>query len=191
MKLYTTRGDQGETRLLSGENVPKDDSRIKAYGALDEFQSFLGLVRSMTEQESVKSIIYIIQEDIFVASAELASTREKLSRLKRRIGKEDTEQLESWIDAQSAVYGMPNHFIVPGKTPDSAAMHVARAVCRRCERLIVFLNRTTGEYEELIIFFNRLSDLLFSLAWSLELIATVEDAVRDVLRQKMIPGKLV
>ena len=187
-QLYTTRGDQGETRLLSGEEVLKDDPRVKAYGALDELQSFLGLVRSMSGQESVKSIIYIIQEDIFVASAELASTREKLSRLKRRIGREDTGQIESWIDAQTAAYGLPNRFIMPGRTPDSAAMHVARAVCRRCERLIVFLNRTTGDYDELMIFFNRLSDLLFALAWFLELIATVEGVVRDVLHQEKIPG---
>jgi len=169
--------------------VPKDDPRLKAYGALDELQSFLGLVRSMTGQESVKSIIYTVQKNIFIASAELASTREKLSRLKRRIGKEDIQQIESWIDAQSAAYGIPDHFIIPGNTPDSAAMHVARTVCRRCERLIVFLNRSTGDYEELIVFFNRLSDLLFSLAWSLELIATIEGIVRDVLREKMTPEK--
>ncbi len=189
MKLYTKHGDQGNTRLLSGENVPKDDPRIKAYGALDELQSFLGLVRSMTGQESLKSIIYTIQKNIFIASAELASTREKLSRLKRRIDKEDIRQIESWIDAQSAVYGLPDHFIIPGHTPDSAAMHIARTVCRRCERLIVFLNHATGDYEKLIVFFNRLSDLLFALAWSLELIATVESAVRDVLREKTIPEK--
>jgi len=180
-KIYTGVGDKGETRLLSGEMVGKDDSRVKTYGGLDEFQSHLGMARSLIRHESVRNVLVTIQEDIFVASSELASTPEALNRLKRRLGNEDISRLERWIDEFTALYGIPRHFVMPGKSPDSAALHIARTVCRRCERLIVMLNKATGGYDELVVYFNRLSDLLFILAWALEINAVVKDVVSDLI----------
>jgi len=182
-KIYTGMGDEGKTRLLSGERVEKDNPQVRTYGALDEFQSHLGMARSLIRQESVRSVLVTIQEDIFVASAELASTPEGRIRLKRCLGKEDISRLERWIDEFAALYGMPRYFVIPGKSPDSAALHIARTVCRRCERLIVMLNKATGGYDTLLVYFNRLSDLLFVLAWALEISAIVEDIVSDLIEE--------
>jgi len=180
MKIYTRGGDTGETGLLSGERVQKDDPRVKTYGSLDELQSHLGLARSLTDEEIVGSVLYEIQRDIFVAGSELASAPERLSHLRRRLGTPEVSRLEEIIDAFTDRYGLPQGFVVPGRSPDSAALHVARAVCRRCERLIVLLNRQTRAYAELIVYFNRLSDLLFVLAWSLEVRAVIRQVVKEV-----------
>ncbi len=180
-KIYTRRGDQGETRLLSGEKVKKDDLRVKTYGSLDELQSHLGVALSLTRNESVRSICLGIQDDIFLASSELASTLGALSRLKRSIGEKDVGRLEDWIDELTALHGQPSRFVVPILSQGSAMLNVARAVCRRCERLIVTLNQQTGEYRELLVYFNRLSDLLFMLSWSLEVKTVVEDVVHDLI----------
>jgi cob(I)alamin adenosyltransferase len=189
-KIYTKGGDKGQTRLLSGETVEKDDCRVSAYGALDELQAQLGVARALTGLELVRSILAAVQKSIFVASAELASTHVTLDRLKRRIGQEDVNRLEAWIDELTKSYGLPGRFVVPGKSLDSAAMHVARAVCRRCERAIVMLNREAGgEYSQCVIYFNRLSDLLFVLAWSLEFRAVVEEAVRGLIMEKFKEGR--
>jgi cob(I)alamin adenosyltransferase len=181
-KIYTGQGDQGQTQLLSGETVGKDDARVKTYGALDELQSHLGMARALIKQETVwTTIIYSIQEDIIVANSELALTPDALSQSGRRLGTEDIARLEGWIDEFASMYDLPRHFVVPGQTADSAAMHIARAVCRRCERLIVTLNRATKVHDELLVYFNRLSDLLFVLAWSLEIRSIIEETVRNVV----------
>lgn len=177
-KVYTRRGDQGKTRLLSGEIVSKDDLRPKTYGAVDELQSHLGLARSLTAQSDVRSILYDTQKDLFIAGAELACSSEALPKLKKRIEKEDTAKLERWIDDCTGRCGLPGDFLIPGNTVDSAAVHVARATCRRCERLVVMLNRENGQYEALIGYLNRLSDLLFVLAWLLEFYVAVDETVR-------------
>jgi len=179
--IYTRRGDKGLTQLLSRETVGKADLRVKCYGSLDELQSHLGFVRALVGRESVQSIIYEVQEDIFVASAELASTSGALPRLKRRIDKRDTVRLEGWIDEITSQYGLPKGFVSPGKYLDSSALHVARAVCRRSEREIVMLNQQEGGYDELLCYFNRLSDLLFMLAWSLEVHNLIEYVVREAV----------
>jgi ATP:cob(I)alamin adenosyltransferase len=188
-KIYTRRGDEGLTQLLSKETVDKGDKRVEAFGTLDELQSHLGLARALTCQESIRSILYYIQEDLFVAGAELASTSKALSDLKQRISKSNTEKLEGWIDKFTSLYGLPKDFVVPGKYLDSSALHVARSVCRRAERLIVILNREERVYGDLIRFFNRLSDLLFVLAWSLEVNALIEDIVREVIESAIKEDK--
>ena len=91
-KIYTKRGDFGQTRLLSGETVEKDDCRVSTYGTLDELQSHLGVARALTGLELVRSILYSVQQSIFVASSELASTNGTMSRLKRRINQEERPQ---------------------------------------------------------------------------------------------------
>jgi ATP:cob(I)alamin adenosyltransferase len=182
--IYTKGGDLGQTRLLSGETVEKDDCRVSAYGALDELQSHLGVARVVAGHEQMRSIIGAVQKIIFVAGSELASTYETLIRLQRRITMMDVRELEKWIDELTGIYGLPGRFVVPGASLDSAVLHVARSVCRRCERSIVMLNRESGgDYAECIIFFNRLSDLLFVLAWSLEVRALVREVVRGLVME--------
>ncbi len=176
-KIYTRRGDQGLTQLLSGESVRKDDPRVEAYGVLDELQCHLGMARSLVKQDSVRTVLRVVQESIFSASSELASTPEMLHRFKNHIDTRDVQRLESWIDDFEKSHGLPDRFLVPGRSIESAALHIARAVCRRGERLIARLNRETGVYENLLVFFNRLSDLIFILAWAVEL----EDVIIDVL----------
>ncbi|MBW1979621.1 MAG: cob(I)yrinic acid a,c-diamide adenosyltransferase [Deltaproteobacteria bacterium] len=189
MKIYSGRGDGGQSRLLSGERVEKDDPRLKTFGALDELQSHLGMARAMTRQEFLRRILYAVQQDTFVASSEIASTGAALSKLDRRLQEVDIAKVENWIDELTASYGLPRGFVVPGRSQDSAAVHVARAVCRRCERLILVLNRQeSGLYGRLLVYYNRLSDLLFVLAWVLELRAIVEEAVRSVLEVKSAEG---
>lgn len=180
-KIFTRRGDRGETRLLSGETAPKDDLRVQTYGALDELQAHLGMARALIREDSVLATIFDIQQDISTACSELASTPSGLSRLELRIGPGDTARLESCIDAYTASYGLPTGFVVPGRSPDSAALHIARTVCRRCERMIVTLNRQVGAYDEQVIYFNRLSDLLFVLAWVMEVTSVVENVVHQVI----------
>ena len=180
-KIYTRRGDRGETQLLSGETVKKDDLRVRTYGSLDELQSHLGMVFVLTRDERVRSICFHIQDDIFAASSELASTPGGLSRLARRIGKKDVDKLESWIDELTALYGLPSRFVILIRSQGSAALNMARTVCRRSERLIVTLDRQASVYGELIMYFNRLSDLLFVMAWSLEVKAVVQTAISELV----------
>ena len=180
MKIYTRQGDQGQTRLLSGDKVEKDDPRVKTYGALDELQSHLGFAKSLIRVASISSLLDKTQKDIFVASSELASTPKTLAELKRRIAQEDVKRLETWIDELTATYGLPDGFVIPGNSSDSAAVHVARSVCRRCERLLVTLKRQHDFGSKvLLVYFNRLSDLLFVLAWALEIRAVISKTIED------------
>lgn len=180
-RIYTGFGDRGQTRLLSGETVGKDDLRVNTYGALDELQSHLGLARSLVRDESVRAILHAIQQDLFVAGAALASMPELIFQRGNRIAEQDVKRLEDWIDREVERVGMPGGFVIPGTSPDSAALHVARSVCRRVERLVVSLHRITGTYENLIVYFNRLSDLLFVLAWSAALAAVVETVLNELV----------
>jgi cob(I)alamin adenosyltransferase len=180
-KIYTRKGDLGLTSLFSGEKVAKDDLRLECYGALDELQAQLGAARSLTKNAELGPILVEIQKDISAACAELASNPEVRARLARHITASNTRQLEQYIDTFTSQFALPNYFILPGRTPDSAALHVARTVCRRGERHLVSVNRELGGYDEILRYFNRLSDLLFVMAWSLEVMAVVEDAVQEVV----------
>lgn len=180
-KIYTRKGDLGTSSLFSGEKVAKDDIRLEAYGALDELQAQLGMARALTQSEELKPVLSQIQRDISIACSELASNAEVRGKLARHIGRADTERLEHAIDSFTARFPLPNYFIIPGRSPDSAALHVARTVCRRAERLVVGVNRELGGYDEILVYFNRLSDLLFTMAWSREVMTVVDDAVREVV----------
>ena len=184
-KIYTRKGDMGKTSLFSGEKVSKDDPRLQAYGALDELQAQLGMARVLTKNQELGPILIEIQRDISAACAELASNTNARARLARHIERSDTERLESCIDSFTSRYPLPKRFIIPGRTADSAALHVARTVCRRAERHIVIVNREISGYDEILVYFNRLSDLLFTLGWSLEVMAVVDDAVQEVLQSAL------
>lgn len=191
LKIYTKTGDKGQTKLLSGETVEKDDARVMAYGTLDELQAHLGMVRALVKEERIRKIVNAVQTDIFTAASELASTSENLATLKCRIGPDNVERIEGEIDRLSSIFGLPGHFLVPGKSIESSAVHVARTVCRRCERWIHKLNRQTDHYSMLIMYFNRLSDLLFVIAWSLEIRSIIEKVLVEILSAKGKVGDLV
>ena len=109
-KIYTRFGDRGQTKLLSGETAAKDDLRVDTYGTLDELQSHLGMARSLVQDETVRSILYAIQKDLFIAGAELASTPQKLSRLENRLDVKNISKLEHWIDQMTDQYGHARRF---------------------------------------------------------------------------------
>lgn len=183
-KIYTRKGDGGETRLFSGETVSKADLRVDAYGTLDELQAHLGMVRALVDLAPVRDTIFRIQQDLSAACAQLASSPEALSRLSRRIGRDDVARLEEAIDKLVAAYGLPSGFIVPGRSPDSAAAHIARTVCRRGERLVVLLNRELHGFDDISMYLNRLSDFLFALAWSLEVVCVVRQVATEMAEDR-------
>lgn len=180
-RIYTRKGDKGETRLFSGETVAKDDPRVDAYGTLDELQAHLGMVRALIDPSPLAGAVLRIQRDLSAACAELASSITARGRLVRHIGADDAAWLEGEIDALAAAYGLPKGFIVPGRSPASAAAHVARTVCRRGERRVVQLNREQGGFDDVATYLNRLSDYLFALAWALEVASVVRQVATDML----------
>lgn len=183
MSIYTRRGDTGQTRLLSGELVDKDDARVQTYGAVDELQAHLGMAIALTRSERVRSLLQAVQEDMVAICAELASSGGPGTQLSRRVGRDDAARLERSIDEITTSYRLPHHFVRVGASPDSAAAHVARAVSRRCERLIVALNKRAGGLDDLAVYFNRLSDFLFVVAWSLEVDAVLDEIVSQSIER--------
>jgi len=171
MKVYTGGGDKGKTSLFSGERVPKHHIRIEAYGDLDELNSVLGAVASYlpVEEQSIHQDFEEIQSNLFLAGAWLATTPESsaISYLTPLSATVATD-LERRIDALSEVLPVLKEFILPGGQPVAAWSHVARTVCRRCERrltgLIEASNADNNELAVIQVYLNRLSDYLFVLA---------------------------
>lgn len=165
MKLYTGVGDRGATALFDGATVPKDDPRVAVYGDVDELNAALGLARAAGLPGDLDEMAAAVQRDLFAIGARLADPRSRISErvTKARIGREDVERLERWIDGVDGALPPLRSFILPGGGPPGAALHQARAVCRRAERAIVGLGVEAVE-PELLRYVNRLSDLLFALA---------------------------
>ncbi len=164
MSIYTRTGDTGKTSLFSGERVDKDALRVEAYGTLDELNSVLGLARRQCRDPKVIEILERTQHDLFTAGADLA-TRPGGRFEPERVAEEDWRRQESWIDELTAPLPRLKQFILPGGTAGAATIHLARSVCRRAERLIVRLGREEGDLNRhLLIYVNRLSDLLFTMA---------------------------
>jgi cob(I)alamin adenosyltransferase len=165
MKIYTKTGDEGMTGLLGSRRVPKDDARIDAYGTIDELNAALGLARAHGLDTEADFLVAKLQDDLFVAGSALADPA-PTGKFFSAIGEEHTRRLEATIDALEAELPPLTHFILPGGTPPAAQIHLARAICRRAERLTVKLARQPNESVSaaVIIYLNRLSDLLFVLA---------------------------
>lgn len=166
MKIYTRTGDSGQTGLFGGGRVAKTHPRVEAYGDVDELNAALGLARAIELMPRVDEIIVSLQRDLFAIGALLATPdREKMKRQleKASIDERRIQQLEQAIDDGDAELEPLKSFIVPGGTPKAAALHVARTVCRRAERRVIALDQ-----EEIpaivVVYLNRLSDLLFTLA---------------------------
>ena len=162
-RLYTRRGDLGETDLL-GERVAKDDPRIDLIGELDETTSLLGLARSFMSSERSNQILVDVQRDLYRVMADLAFVTETRPP-GYETDKEWVEKIEQLTDQLTAEVEIPRQFVLPGGTQPSAALDVARAVVRRAERQAVHLFRTNViTNEQIVAYLNRLSSLLFVLA---------------------------
>ena len=163
-RIYTRTGDQGETNLIDGVRVRKDSARIAACGTVDELNAALGVVRAEGLPPADDAILATVQHQLFALGAELAKPDGSNTVLAQRITSPQIRWLEQVIDRQQA--GLPplSEFIIPGGTRGAAALHWARCVCRRAERLVVQLAAATNLAAEPIQYLNRLSDLLFVLA---------------------------
>lgn len=166
-KIYTKTGDDGQTGLFGGGRVEKDHPRVDAYGEVDELNAFIGMARAVELMPRIDEVLVPIQRDLFSIGALLATPdhekmREQLR--KARIDDERIAELERAIDACEHELEPLKSFILPGGTPKAAALHVARTVCRRAERRVVALRREVELPELVIIYLNRLSDLLFMLS---------------------------
>jgi cob(I)alamin adenosyltransferase len=167
VRIYTRTGDKGDTALFGGGRVPKDDARVEAYGDIDELNAALGMARSIEMMPRIDEVLVPVQRDLFSIGALLATPdhdkmREQLG--KARIDDDRIKQLERHIDDGESELEPLRAFIIPGGTPKAAALHVARTVCRRAERRVVKLAHDVELPPLVVIYLNRLSDLLFVLA---------------------------
>lgn len=166
MKIYTRRGDRGETDLVGAGRVPKDHPRVAAYGAVDELNAAIGVAAAATGHEDLRALLQGVQRDLFSLGSYLATPEER-HRTKTGIAPPDERAvaaLEAKIDAFEGELAPLTRFVLPGGTPAAAAFHVARTTCRRAERRVVSLDRGETLAPAAVRYLNRLSDLLFVLA---------------------------
>jgi cob(I)alamin adenosyltransferase len=167
MKTFNKRGDKGETSLLLGPRVPKSDPHCEAYGTIDEAVAAIGLARALTRRQAIQNMLLDVQKDLFVLAGELATPPEAHERLAQKypvVTDSDVQRLEGLIDDLEQTVPMPKEFVIPGDSPASAAIHLARAIVRRAERRVVGLQQD-GQVPnpEVLRYLNRLADLLFTL----------------------------
>ena len=165
MKIYTKTGDGGETSLFDGTRVSKTDFRVSAYGEVDELQACLGAARAAGLPPDLDEMCVALQRHLFAVGARLADpTRRIAARVeKAAISDDQVTQLEAWIDRLDLELPPLRHFILSGGTPGGAALHLARAVCRRAERAVLHIG--PGAVEPVVlVYLNRVSDLLFTMA---------------------------
>lgn len=176
MKLYTKTGDQGETGLFGGARVSKASDRVAAYGTVDELNASLGVARAHALPPAVDEVLSRVQRDLFTLGAELASVPGKESNIGiALLDDDDIARLEHAIDESEASVEPLRTFVLPGGTLGAASLHVARTVCRRAEREVVALRSQEPVRSATVIYLNRLSDLLFSLARSVNRSSSVAD----------------
>ena len=170
VKIYTKKGDDGTTGLWYGGRVPKTDARTEAYGSIDEANSALGMARALCKknQSGLASDLLQLQQDLFVAGAELATAPEAADRLEdgvSRVTDGMVDAVEVDIDRYMRQVDLPPQFVIPGGTELSAALDVARSAIRRAERRIVALRDADGLASEAVLrYVNRASDLAFAMA---------------------------
>jgi cob(I)alamin adenosyltransferase len=167
MKIYTKTGDEGETSLFGGRRVSKSDARVDAYGHVDELNAALGVAAAATPDAFERDLLVSVQQDLFAIGGRLASPEpDRVAKAleKAVVPHERIEVLEQAIDRMQGELTPLRQFILPGGTPKAASLHVARTVCRRAERSVVALARVASVPREILMYLNRLSDLLFVMA---------------------------
>lgn len=163
MKIYTKTGDRGETGLFDGTRVPKSDARVATYGEVDELNAWMGFARAVSGDPQLNEMLEAMQRDLFALGAALADPTHRIADrvTKAAIEPGEIARLEAWIDTLETELPPLRRFILPGGSQAAAALHVARTVCRRAERAMVALG---GLDPELLVYINRVSDLLFVMA---------------------------
>lgn len=174
MKIYTKTGDDGTTGLFGGGRVSKGDPIVEAYGTVDELNAAVGMARATGLDPLSEEVLKQVQSDLFTLGAEVACVPGEEHRLKMKlIEAEDGHRLERAIDEAEKDLPPLKNFVLPGGSPQAAALHMARTVARRAERVLIRV--ACDERPEVLIYVNRLSDLLFVLARRANKIAGVED----------------
>jgi len=165
MKIYTKTGDEGETSLFDNSRVSKADPRVDAYGEVDEVNACLGAALAAGVGDDIASVLTTVQKDLFAVGARLADPSSRIAErvTKAAVTAEHIELLERTIDRLETELSPLRRFILPGGSPAGALLHLARTVCRRAERRVVALGADSVE-PGVIIYLNRLSDLLFVMA---------------------------
>ena len=171
-RVYTRRGDHGDTDLVGGKRVRKDDPRIDAYGTVDELNAILGVVRAVNAAESrrvaatreLDAVLRRLQNELFDLGAELATPPDAFQPGMFRVGADEVQALETLLDRCQKDLQPLKSFVLPGGGRVSAFLHVARTVCRRAERDVLRLMRVEEIGEWPLAYLNRLSDLLFVLS---------------------------
>jgi cob(I)alamin adenosyltransferase len=165
VKIYTRTGDDGDTGLFDGTRVSKGSPRVAAYGDVDELNAWLGLVRASIDDDGLSTMLEQVQRDLFALGARLADPAKRIAErvTKAAVTAEDVTRLEAWIDRLESELPPLRRFVLAGGSRAGAALHLARTVCRRAERSIVALGSEAIE-PELLVYINRLSDLLFVMA---------------------------
>lgn len=182
MKIYTKRGDTGETSLFGGQKVSKDACRIESYGTVDELNSTLGAAVSMGVSPKTREIIENLQEELFILGADLATPPQSDIRIKR-IQEGEVTQIERIIDELEEELPPLKNFILPGGAQGGSLLHLSRTICRRAERICVNCKKQGEQIsDEAISYLNRLSDLLFVLA-------RYENKSADIPETPWKPGK--
>jgi cob(I)alamin adenosyltransferase len=167
MKIYTKTGDSGETALFGGGRVPKDHPRVAAYGDVDELNSMIGVIRSTEPAALFDSLLESIQRDLFSIGGHLATPDpERVSKAleKATLSQERVSEFERAMDEAELELPPLKAFVLPAGTPKASALHLGRTVCRRAERSVVHLAQSDEVPAQFLIYLNRLSDLLFTLA---------------------------
>lgn len=175
MKIYTKTGDDGTTGIQGGTRISKSSTRIQAYGNVDEINSVIGIVLSNDLDEDISKILVKIQNELFVLGSDLSNAN--LNEQKNRINSIMVKGLESDIDILESELPPITNFILPGGTPESSYVHLARTISRRAETLVVGLSKEEKINESCIQYLNRLSDLLFVIARVLNKRKNVKDVI--------------
>jgi cob(I)alamin adenosyltransferase len=179
LKIYTRTGDEGDTALFGGGRVPKDHPRVAAYGDVDELNSVLGIVRATPPIALHDALLQSIQRDLFSIGGHLATpdpARVAKALEKADLAPERVGEFELLMDQAEQELPPLRSFVLPAGTLKSAQLHLARTVCRRAERSVVHLAHDNDVPRLFIVYLNRLSDLLFTLAR----VANYREGVRDV-----------
>jgi cob(I)alamin adenosyltransferase len=178
MKIYTRTGDDGTTGLFGGQRRSKADLRVEAYGTVDEANAAIGTARALGLGDDIDAALADVQRDLFTVGAELACAPGRESTLKLQlIDDADATRLEHAIDSLGADLPPLRAFILPGGTQASAALHVARCVSRRAERAVIAAGAAEPIRAPVVVYLNRLSDLLFTLARVVNQRAGIADVV--------------
>lgn len=164
MKIYTRKGDSGQTSLIDGDMVNKHNLSVDAYGTIDELNSFLGLLKDYIKDDKIKDILNNIQIKLFSIGSILASGKNQNISEKVKIEKKDVEYIELEIDRLNKDLPELKNFVIPGGHKTSSYSHVCRSICRRAERKISELNNKSSIDSNILAYINRLSDFFFVLS---------------------------